>query len=59
MRAAKRSICILLAAMPCVVAAEPAKEADVTVLTESLNPLRDHFNAHRDKHRFIAILSPT
>lgn len=32
---------------------------DVTVLSESIEPLRKHFNAHKDKNRFIAILSPT
>ena len=31
----------------------------VTILSDSLEPLRRHFNAHKDKHRFIAILSPT
>ena len=39
--------------------AEGGKTGDVTILTESLKPLRDHFNANKDKHRFIAILSPT
>jgi len=41
---------------------ENAKESemgDVTVLANSLNPLKDHFNANKDKNRFIAILSPT
>ena len=28
-------------------------------LTDSLEPLREHFNAHKDKHRFVALLSPT
>ena len=32
---------------------------EVTVLSGSIEPLRDHFNSHKDKHRFIAILSPT
>lgn len=38
---------------------EGGKMGDVTILTKSLNPLRDHFNANKDKHRFVAILSPT
>lgn len=33
--------------------------AEITVLSGSIDPLRQHFNAHKDKHRFIAILSPT
>ena len=28
-------------------------------LATSLEPLRKHFNAHKDKHRFVALLSPT
>ncbi len=28
-------------------------------LAESLEPLRDHFNANKDKLRFVALLSPT
>lgn len=39
--------------------AESGAGVDITVLTESLDPLRDHFNANKNKHRFIAILSPT
>ncbi len=39
--------------------AEGGKMGDVTILTESLSPLRDHFNANKNKHRFLAILSPT
>ena len=35
------------------------KMGEVTILTESVKPLRDHFNANKDQHRFIAILSPT
>jgi hypothetical protein len=31
----------------------------VMSLADSLKPLRDRFNADRDKLRFIAILSPT
>ncbi len=38
---------------------EGGKMGDVTILTKSLNPLWDHFNAHKDKYRFVAILSPT
>lgn len=32
---------------------------DVTILSESLKPLREYFNANKAKPRFIAILSPT
>ena len=32
---------------------------EVTVLSGSIEPLRDHFNSNKGKHRFIAILSPT
>ena len=39
--------------------AESGAGVDITVLTESLDPLREHFNANKNKHRFIAILSPT
>ena len=39
--------------------AEEGKMGDVTILTESLKPLRDHFNANKNKHRLVAILSPT
>jgi hypothetical protein len=28
-------------------------------LSTSLNPLRDQFNAHKDKVRFLTLLSPT
>ena len=35
------------------------KMGEVTLLTESLKPLRDHFNANKHKHRFVALLSPT
>lgn len=38
---------------------EGGKMGEVTILTESLKPLRDHFNANKHKHRFIALLSPT
>lgn len=31
----------------------------LTSLAESLAPLRKHFNAHKDKYRFVALLSPT
>jgi len=27
-------------------------------LSDSLNPLIEHFNAHQDKLRFMAVLSP-
>lgn len=28
-------------------------------LEKSIAPLRDHFNANKDKYRFVALLSPT
>ena len=28
-------------------------------LTNTLQPLTDHFNANREMHRFVALLSPT
>ncbi len=34
-------------------------EVHVTSLSDSLDPLRDHFNANKDRHRFVALLSPT
>ena len=40
-------------------ASPPNREGELTILTDSLKPLRDHFNANKAKHRFIAILSPT
>lgn len=39
--------------------AEGRKMGNVTMLTESLKPLQDHFNANKNKDRLIAILSPT
>jgi len=39
-----------------------SEEMDIVLvqsLADSLDPLRDRFNADRDKPRFIAILSPT
>ena len=33
--------------------------ANLTSLSDSLDPLRDHFNANKDRHRFVALLSPT
>lgn len=38
---------------------EDSTMGDITVLADSLKPLKDRFNANKDKHRFIAILSPT
>ena len=32
---------------------------EVVSLAESVEPLRAHFNAHKDKNRFVALLSPT
>ena len=31
----------------------------LTSLAASLEPFRKHFNTHKDKHRFLALLSPT
>lgn len=37
-----------------------AKDSDsLTSLAESLTPLRDHFNANKNKYRFVTLLSPT
>lgn len=38
---------------------DESEMGDVTLLTESLKPLQDHFNANKGKYRFVAILSPT
>lgn len=39
--------------------AEIASIADMVSLASSLEPLRDHFNSHAEKDRFVAILSST
>lgn len=36
-----------------------AKEVRLTSLADSIDPLRDHFNANKDRHRFVTLLSPT
>lgn len=36
-----------------------AKEVRLTSLADSVAPLQDHFNAKKDKYRFVALLSPT
>lgn len=46
-------------AAPAKETAEPANSAPPVSLAESLEPLRKHFNDHKDKHRFVALLSPT
>ena len=51
--------CVLLATVSAVLAEPPTGASEPVVLSESIDPLRDYFNAHKDKHRFIAILSPT
>ncbi len=38
---------------------KPDEQVTVVSLAKSLDPLRTRFNEHRDKLRFIAILSPT
>ena len=38
---------------------EGGKMGEVTILTESVKPLQDHFNANKHKYRFVALLSPT
>lgn len=53
-----------VAALPVVAfereGAKPLDEpVSVASLADSLKPLKDRFNAHRDKTRFVAILSPT
>lgn len=32
---------------------------EVTSLADSLDPLKNYFNANKDRHRFVALLSPT
>ena len=34
-------------------------EANLTSLSDSLDPLRERFNADKGKHRVVALLSPT
>jgi hypothetical protein len=49
-------------AAPSDAAGDPDKGArmgNLTIIDDTLNPLRDRFNADKDKHRFVAILSPT
>lgn len=36
-----------------------AASVQVISLADSIKPLQDHFNAHKDQPRFVAILSPT
>ncbi|MCH8243288.1 MAG: hypothetical protein IH897_11865, partial [Planctomycetes bacterium] len=38
---------------------ELTSSVELTSLAESLEPLRAHFNANKNKHRFVALLSPT
>ena len=38
---------------------EPEGSMTLISLADSLQPLRERFNSEKDKHRFIAILSPT
>ncbi len=38
---------------------KPEESTALISLTDSLQPLREWFNSQKDKHRFIAILSPT
>lgn len=39
--------------------AKTSDDPRLTSLADSLEPLREHFNAHKDKYRFVALLSPT
>jgi hypothetical protein len=36
----------------------PHTEVEIQPLSQSLNPLIDHFNAHQAKLRFLAVFSP-
>ena len=36
-----------------------SKDIKITQLDESFTPLKDHFNAARNKLRFVVLLSPT
>lgn len=38
---------------------ELTSSVELTSLAKSLEPLRAHFNANKNKHRFVALLSPT
>ena len=38
---------------------DSTNSVELTSLAESLEPLRAHFNANKNKHRFVALLSPT
>lgn len=68
MKLSTRTTTVLLAAavtaLPAVAleheGAKPLDElVSVVSLADSLKPLKDRFNAHKDKNRFVAILSPT
>jgi hypothetical protein len=37
----------------------PDESVEVVPLGGSLQPLKDHFNSNKGKHRFLALLSPT
>lgn len=39
--------------------ADPSPEPALISLEKSIAPLRDYFNANKDKYRFVALLSPT
>lgn len=52
---------VLLAVLSCGNGApQPVEqEGGWETLSTSLEPIRDHFNRHRDRPRFVALLSPT
>ena len=39
--------------------ANQAAYAEITSLADSLDPLKEYFNANKDRHRFVTLLSPT
>lgn len=42
-----------------IVATREKRRSTVVSLADSINPVKDHFNANKGKHRFVALLSPT
>ena len=36
----------------------PNPEVEIQSLSQSVNPLIEHFNAYQDKLRFLAVFSP-
>lgn len=45
--------------VPAIPKGTASTNVTVTSLADSLDPLKDYFNANKNRHRFIALLSPT